>query len=486
MKKIKIKTLYLIGIISIGLIGLGIGSTYAMFTTTAEINDPISMNTTLNYDSDTMEMIDIEMEGDSNKEIPLTITNNSNSTLNYLVWYMSDSSNIEVGTNLSKSDNSSTSGTISNNTTKTVYVRLKNNSSSNVVITLGVSSSKDSITISNNMTMVPNVKIVFDANFAKYITKLYTNASKTSVTNNSITYNKASSVSLMNDRLGSSGTYVNGGNVRYYGASPSNYMYFNCSNYSNQSASTCEKWRIIGVFDGKVKIMRNGSIGNYSWDTSASTTNDGYGMNNWASADAMKLLNSGYSGTGGSLYYNSGRGSCYNGQNNVTTTCNFTSTGIKNDTTKNLISSTLYNLGGWNASEIYSNEIYGYERGTNVYSGRPTTWTGKIALPYPSDYGYAADLGSCSQNLRNYNDSTCTSTNWMSSLLGTSNQGWLLTPNSTGYRTSWAVPSSKVVYHDYYTSTARGIFPTLYLLSNQRVNTENAGTSADPYQLIVQ
>ena len=122
MKKIKIKTLYLIGIISIGLIGLGIGSTYAMFTTTAEINDPISMNTTLNYDSDTMEMIDIEMEGDSNKEIPLTITNNSNSTLNYLVWYMSDSSNIEVGTNLSKSDNSSTSGTISNNTTKTVYV----------------------------------------------------------------------------------------------------------------------------------------------------------------------------------------------------------------------------------------------------------------------------------------------------------------------------------------------------------------------------
>ena len=88
--------------------------------------------------------------------------------------------------------------------------------------------------------------------------------------------------------------------------------------------------------------------------------------------------------------------------------------------------------------------------------------------------------------LRSYNDSTCTSTNWMSSLLGTSNQGWLLTPNSTGYRTSWAVPSSKVVYHDYYTSTARGIFPTLYLLSNQRVNTENAGTSADPYQLIVQ
>ena len=486
MKKIKIKTLYLIGIISIGLIGLGVGSTYAMFTTSVEINNPISMITTLTSESEIIETINVTVDASSHKEIPITINNTSTSTLNYSVWYMSTSSDIEVGTNLSNSDSSSPSGTISNSDTKTVYVRLKNNSSSDVIITLGVSSNINSIVLSNNMTMVPNIKIVFEANLARYITNLYINAAKTTVTNNSITYNTAPSVGLMNDRLGSSSTNINGGNIRYYGASPSNYIYFNCSDYSNQSSSTCEKWRIIGVFNGKVKIMRNGSIGNYSWDTSASTTNDGYGMNNWASADAMKLLNSGYSGTGGSLYYNSGSGSCYNGQNNVTTTCNFTSTGIKNDTTKNLISSTLYNLGGWNASEIYSNQIYGYERGTNVYSGRPTTWTGKIALPYPSDYGYAADLGSCSQNLRNYNDSTCTSTNWMSSLLGTSNQGWLLTPNSTGYRTSWAVPSSKVVYHDYYTSTARGIFPTLYLLSNQRVNTENAGTSADPYQLIVQ
>ena len=33
MKKIKVKTLYLIAIVVGGLIGLGIGSTYAMFTT---------------------------------------------------------------------------------------------------------------------------------------------------------------------------------------------------------------------------------------------------------------------------------------------------------------------------------------------------------------------------------------------------------------------------------------------------------------------
>jgi GGDEF domain-containing protein len=31
------------------------------------------------------------------------------------------------------------------------------------------------------------------------------------------------------------------------------YVYFNCSDYSNQSDSTCEKWRIIGVFKNMTK-----------------------------------------------------------------------------------------------------------------------------------------------------------------------------------------------------------------------------------------
>ena len=65
-------------------------------------------------------------------------------------------------------------------------------------------------------------------------------------------------------------------NVRYIGADPSNYVYFNCSDYNNPTADTCELWRIIGVFnnvtkrDGSkenlVKIIRADSLGNYSWD----------------------------------------------------------------------------------------------------------------------------------------------------------------------------------------------------------------------------
>ena len=79
------------------------------------------------------------------------------------------------------------------------------------------------------------------------ITNLYSNATKTSVTNNSITYQYDTTHSLMKDI---------DGNIRYYGASPNNYIYFNCSDYSNQSASTCETWRIIGVFEWQSKTNK--------------------------------------------------------------------------------------------------------------------------------------------------------------------------------------------------------------------------------------
>ncbi len=51
------------------------------------------------------------------------------------------------------------------------------------------------------------------------------------------------------DTLGEFGTDDN--NLRYVGANPSNYIYFNCSttNLDEMNDSTCEKWRIIGVFN---------------------------------------------------------------------------------------------------------------------------------------------------------------------------------------------------------------------------------------------
>ena len=337
----------------------------------------------------------------------------------------------------------------------------------------------------------PNNNTELPPNAAQYITNLYTNATKTTVENNSITYNYASSVSLMNDRLGGTTPDLDGGNIRYYGASPNNYIYFNCSDYNNQSDTTCEKWRIIGVFNNQVKIIRNESIGNYSWDTSDSNVDTGQGENEWPQADVMKLLNPGYESesVGGSLYYNSSLGECYVDYDVMTTTCNFTTTGIKNEETKNKIAEVTWNLGGWNDNEIFSNQIYGYERGTTVYSGRSTTWPGRIALPYPSDYGYATDLNKCTQNLHNYNNSTdsyaCRSNDWMYPIITDSgaNNGWLLTPHSGLASSAWLVGSSGLVsISATYIHLAKGVAPVLYLSSEQIIES-GEGTISNPYKL---
>ena len=284
------------------------------------------------------------------------------------------------------------------------------------------------------------------------------------------------------------------GNIRYYGASPNNYIYFNCSDYSNQSSSTCETWRIIGVFDKKVKIMRGSQIGGYSWDTSDSSTNSGNGVNEWSQADLMKLLNSGYEteSVGGSLYWNAKTGTCYNGKSNDKTSCNFTSTGLKNDTTRNMITETTYYTRGHNTSNIYVNAMYDKERvsGTVITGVTPTrtlTWTGKVAIPYPSDYGYAADLSLCQKQLSSYNDATCTANNWMKNIITNngSASGWLLTPSSNlAYYSRDVYSSGEVDNLGINASAANGVAPVLSLTSELDIGS-GSGTSSSPYQLSV-
>ena len=334
-------------------------------------------------------------------------------------------------------------------------------------------------------------KIIIRKSGVQKITNLYNSSTKTTTTVNSITYNLASSVGLMNDRKGSMSTGIDDGNIRYYGANPNNYIYFNCSDYNNQSSSTCELWRIIGVFDGKVKIMRGSVIGSYSWDTSASSINSGYGVNEWSQADLMKLLNGGYETetVGGSLYWNAKSGTCYNDSRNATTACNFTSTGLKNDTTRNLIAETTYYTRGHDDNSIYVDAMYYKERvsGTVITGVTPTrklTWTGKVAIPYPSDYGYAADLSLCQKQLNSYSDAACTANNWMKNILGTSSFGWLLTPYSGKADSAWGVFSLGGVGGSSGAYGARGVAPVLSLTSELDIGS-GTGTSSSPYQLSV-
>ncbi len=464
MKK---KHLVIVGVIILSaIVILGLYQTFAL-------SSDITKDTSGYYNVTITDGTTITVPAGSTKTVYYKLTNTNKGIVKYGVGYS--------GTNITVKYYTDTidpvTGTVDYGKSKYIKLSVENTGTTSSTATLstilGYENGGDLI-VPSGVTLVTEKK----SPLSSYITNLYNNATKTAVINNSITYQYDPKNSLMKDV---------GNNIRYYGASPNNYIYFNCSNYSNQSSSTCETWRIIGVFDGKIKLIRNESIGEYSWDNKNVSTgpeND-YGKNDWTDARLMKLLNPGYESktTGGSLYYNAKSGNCYSGQSNATKACNFTSTGIKNATTRNLISDTIYYLGGHNSFSVYPNQIYEKERGTTVYSGRPTEWTGKIALAYPSDYGYAADLGKCSQNLNNYNNSTCTSNNWMKAIVAP-NYGWLLTPRSGIASNVWYVYSSGGVYYNSYVYNAYGVAPVLFLNSDANVKS-GTGTSSDPYQISV-
>lgn len=456
-------------------------NTYALTTKTTNNGDYYTINLT---DSNI-----VSLAANEEKTVIYQINNTNNGTVSYGVAY--NNSNIEVKVYSDSKDK--VTGTIGANDNKYIKLHLKNKTSSNTTVeitaVMGYENGGDLI-VPSNSTLVTET-YTKPVSFAKYITNLYTNADKTKVTNNSIEYQYATSVGLMNDRLGGTTPSLDGGNIRYYGASPNNYVYFNCETYPS---TNCELWRIIGVFNGKVKLMRNSTIGSYSWDTSASSVNNGSGVNEWSQADLMKLLNPEHESesVGGSLYYNSKSGTCYNGQNNATISCDFTSTGIKNEITKKMIANFTWNFGMYSdSSDLYSNQIYVKERGTNVFANpsdgitRTSTWNGKIALPHPSDYGYATDFLKCTDNIFDVDETdktfyNCGANDWMLRVGGTTNY-WLLVPNNyhesgvnLAYVSGYLINATKAFY-------AYGIIPTLYL--KDQILHSGDGSQSNPYQL---
>lgn len=374
--------------------------------------------------------------------------------------------------------------TFTNGSTNTLYEDTLNTGVTDFIFYLYIDGNEENDLNMMDKQLNGTLKVTAEStsvNFASYVDTKYSVSTKTFVKNNNISYNYAPSLSLINDKQGGTALDVDG-NIRYYGASPNNYVYFNCSTYPT---TNCELWRIIGTFGDKIKIVRNESIGKYSWDNKDKTTGaeTNYGKNDWTDARLMKLLNPGYeSETGGSLYYNAQSGTCYVNQNNATTACNFTSTGIKNDTTRNIIAKVTYNTAGYNDAALYPNQIYTYERGSTVYSGRKTTWTGKIGLMYPSDYGYASDLTKCQEKINNYNASTCSQNNWIYNM----GSLWLLTHDSARADRSWSINSSgnASVNGNGNGSDSNGllVFPSLFLSSDVKIISGN-GSISNPYQL---
>ena len=225
------------------------------------------------------------------------------------------------------------------------------------------------------------------------------------------------------------------GDIRYYGATPNNYVTFNN-----------ELWRIIGVIDGKIKIIRNESIGRMPWDDT-----DGYGSNNWARpADLNTYLNRDY--------YNS-----------------------IDEISRNIISLEIYYLGGPNSSNFKTLTASGYynlERNSSqVWGGQPASTPQHIGLMYPSDYGYAAGSSCLSTALYSYN-SSCKNSDYLFSGV----DEWLQTPNAGNSLMATFLYSYGNVLIGDQASYYKAVRPVLYLNSNVKI-TGGDGSQGNAFKL---
>lgn len=294
--------------------------------------------------------------------------------------------------------------------------------------------------------------------FSTVIENLMADGEKETVTGKGTDYEYNTTNSIMFDNFE---------NYRYYGANPNNYVYFNCDDYSNQSSSTCEVWRIIGVFNNgilthQIKIIRNESIGTYQ-------TNEVGNEEIGAFTDSyLSYTLNNEAGSKEATYWSRTLGTC---NLNINYKCDFSKTGLKNTTTRDLISNVSWFIPNSIEGDLYPNELYQGEIDGSTTAGE------MISIMYKSDYGYATDIRKCNIQVNLYNSSECTENNWL--FLGS--REWIMRTTENNYYKAYIVAENGAVGTYSLTSEAN-VRPTLYLKTEQTIKS-GTGTLADPYQL---
>jgi len=303
---------------------------------------------------------------------------------------------------------------------------------SNVTITSAQAPSYNlmtGVTVADNSGITPTVTTSGSlSSTAKTYTITYTvtdEAGNVTIRNRSIIV----APSMADQLVGKPDTMTNDpdGNLRYVGSNPNNYVKFNN-----------ELWRIIGVFNGQVKLIRNDP---YSVDIAfdKGETDGGvhgkYGWNDWAQSTLQQELNTVFLGN------------------------------IDNTSKSYIDDRYVWNLGGVSGigpgSDYTRSYMYIHERGKEVYSGRPIKWRGAIGLMYPSDYAYSTDSTNsvCDTfSVKEWHDSDfkryCIRSSW---LYNEDYTRWTITPDSS--------------------------FESLEFVIYSSGNIEGSGTSSSPYEL---
>ncbi len=183
---------------------------------------------------------------------------------------------------------------------------------------------------------------------------------------------------------------------RYSGANPNNYVCFGATGADCQDANN--QYRIIGVFNNQVKLIKATSYGNYAWDAD--------NINTWDATtkpDIYTTLNTTYYNTLGSEW-------------------------------QNLIAESTWQVGGMHFSNTNTaKQYYDVEVGTGQ-SGYEETM--KIGLMYVSDFGYGTNPDKWTTALFEDNYGT---DNWL--YLGSDE--WLISRYAGGTILAFDVTSSR-------------------------------------------
>ena len=247
---------------------------------------------------------------------------------------------------------------------------------------------------------------------------------------------------------------------RYAGSSETTNNYV-CFGYDSTDGSCPNDnlYRIIGVFDGEVKLIKY----DYAKSTLLGTDGDYYRTYQAAGYGGTNKGQNSQAEIGGYYWNRNGTNTWSESQlNKVNLNKNYINK-IDEDGTKwsEKISDHTWKVGGNTDSKIYSQTASNaYQNEINSPATNKTV-NAKVGLMYVSDYGYAASSSAWSTALSSYNNANITANNWMYMGL----YEWTLAPRADGSNSAFRVRNGGNVTYSSVHNTAFGVRPVLYLKS---------------------
>ena len=165
---------------------------------------------------------------------------------------------------------------------------------------------------------------------------------------------------------------------RYAGANPNNYVCF------GSTTTPCPEnnlYRIIGVFEDKVKLIRNKSVRDMYWNNHRSNT--------WSTSSLNTYLN-----------------------NEFINTLDIEAKGKIAEKTWKVGGNSSFYIESLPVKTAYQNEVVNPVPGSTSSNGE-TEYSAKIGLMYASDYGFAAAPSAWTSTLYDYDGEVIKSANWM-------------------------------------------------------------------------